>query len=81
MNRHGGFQVLHGKAGSSADSAVSDTNNSSFVAVLVVSELRILNMLCIYDTGCSTDSLPRKLFMQLDKFNRFRSQICDVIIF
>jgi hypothetical protein len=82
MKRYGGFQVLHGKAGSSAVSAVSDANNSSFVAVLVTSELRVPNTLCIYDTGgCSINSLLRTLFMQLDVFKRRRSQICDVIYF
>jgi len=73
MNRYGGFRVLHGKAGSCAVSVVSDTNNSNFVAVLLRREMRVRNTFCIYDTGCSTNSVLRTLFMQLYELNRCRS--------
>ena len=62
------FGYFHGKAGSCAVSAASDANNNSFVAVFVISELRVPNTLCICDTGCCTNSLLRTLFMHLDEF-------------
>jgi hypothetical protein len=78
-NRYGGFQLLHCKISSSAVSTVSDANNNSFVALLVISELRVTKTLGIYDAGCSTNSLLRTLYMRMEELNRRRSQICDVI--